>query len=926
MKSLRTIFRLFFLLPVLAQAQQQQQVYSTVKIDPPVSRAERSELLGLLEIDHFYYDNDGSIVSEISADALARLRSSGRSHKVVVPDVARHVNELNRIYDEKKARGENPNAQARLGFEQTGKDLYSIIPSPSGFEVKNTFGGYYSFAEMNAAMNQLVALYPNIVQKTSIGKSVENRDIWCIKISDNVASDEDEPEVLFMGLQHAREAIGGSSMIFFMYYLCEFYNTDPRVRALVDNREIFIVPCVNPDGWEFNRGTGVGSGWRKNRKFNSGTSYGVDLNRNYGIDWGNCSGASSSCGSGSVSADTYYGTSAFSEPETRAIRDFTYSRRFVAMIDQHAYGPYYSLPFGRPSLHTNDMSALDAKFYTYVPAAMGMYNGMRAGNSPESVGYEVAGGVKDWMMLGNIGTGTKGKIYGMTGEGGAGGGTSGQFGSFWAPKDQIDYLCKGMTFQNLQLLYAAGSYVNLQDTGPINLTSRTPSFTYNMTRTGLANKPVTVSVVPIENVASVGAPVTTSLANYFDTYNGSIAVTLPSTLPTGQRIRFAWKIETDGITLYDTVVKFYNAQELFTDNMDGTFGTNWTGTGGWGFTAAGTGYGGGSSKAMSESPSGNYTSGSTRIATYRNTFNLSGSTAAYLNFWVRHRAENFRDILQVQVSADGGTTWTAITGSTTVQEPTTFDGSKIDGKPSLTGIREDWTRETFDLKDYLSATSLQLRFHFSSDANVTGGFDYQTDDGFYIDNLSLFRTTSTLIALPVHFTDFTAVLTPTRTTDLRWTAITDAQHSHFEVERSGNGWQFETLGRVEGPQPFAFTDLQPLEGLNHYRIRQVDRDGSITYSKTLTVLNDNGTGLRIQTYPNPATDHITLRFTGNRPEKLQLQVMDLSGRVVISRQVVSGNNGNELQLDLRALPAQTYMLRAVNANGEIRARQKFVKQ
>lgn len=921
MKSLRTIFILLAFFPALTQAQ--QPVYSTVKITPPATVAERNELLGLLEIDHYYYDADGSIVSEISAGALARLRQSGRPHRVVIEDVARHLNERNRIYEERKARGEKPEA-GRLAFEQTGKTLFDIIPTPSSFEVKDGFGGYYSFDEMNQAMNNLVSLYPGLVQKTSIGKTVNNRDIWCIKISDNVASDEDEPEVLFMGLQHAREAIGGSSMLFFMQFLCENYSTDSRVRDLVNNREIYIVPCVNPDGWEYNRSSGAGSGWRKNRKSNSGGSYGVDLNRNYGVDWGNCAGASSSCGSSSQSAETYYGTAAFSEKETQAIRDLTYSRRFVAMIDQHAYGPYYSLPFGRPSLHT--MDPLDARFYTYVPAAMGFYNGMRAGNSPESVGYEVAGGVKDWMLMGNIGTGTKGKIYGMTGEGGAGGGSTGAYASFWAPKEQIEYLCKGMTFQNLQLLHAAGSYVNLQDTGPMNLTNKTTSFTFNMTRVGLDNKPVTVSVVPIENVASVGTPVSTSLANYFDSYSGSVPVTLPSTLPSGQRVSFAWKIETGGITYYDTVVKFYNAQELVNDNMDGTFSTNWTGSGGWGFTTTnGTGYGGGTSKALSESPSGNYTSSSTRICTYKNSINLSGSTAAYINFWVRHRSENFRDILQVQVSEDG-TNWIPIAGTTTVQEPITFDGSRIDGKPSLTGIREDWTRETFDLKDFLNATNLRLRFHFSSDATVSGGFDYQTDDGFYIDNLSLFRTTAPLVTLPVQFTDFTAVLTPARTTDLRWTAVTDAQHSHFEVERSGNGWQFQAIGRVEGQQPFAFTDLQPLEGLNHYRIRQVDRDGSISYSKTLTVLNELGSGLRVQIYPNPAPDQVNLRFTGERPEKLQLQVTDLSGRTLITRSLVSGNNGNEIQLDLRALPAQTYMLRVVNANGEIRARQKFVKQ
>ncbi|RYF60532.1 MAG: hypothetical protein EOO39_32230, partial [Cytophagaceae bacterium] len=485
----------------------QREVISTVKIKPPASREQRNQLIAALELDHFYYDSDGDIICEINDKAVRALQATNNSFRVVIPDMARYLQQENQRFYTERAAGIKP-AQ-RLAFEQPGKTIDDIIPTPAAFEVKSTFGGYYSFAEMEAAMSSLVATYPTLARRTSLGKSYENtRDIWCIKISDNVATDElGEPEVLYMGLQHAREAIGGSSMIFFMQYLCENYATNPRVKELVDNRQVYIVVCTNPDGWEYNRGTGAGSGWRKNRKLNSGGSYGVDLNRNYGVDWGNCSGASQSCGSSTQSDATYFGTAAFSEPETQAIRTFTQSRRLVAMIDQHAYGPYYSLPFGRPSLHT--MDPLDAKFYTYIPAAMGLYNGMRAGNSLESVGYEVAGGIKDWMFMGNIGTGTKGKVYGMTGEGGAGGGTSGSYGSFWAPASQIENLCKGMTFQNLQLLIAAGSYVNLQDGSDLNITVKNTTLNYNITRVGLADLPVTVSLIPIENVESAGAPVVT---------------------------------------------------------------------------------------------------------------------------------------------------------------------------------------------------------------------------------------------------------------------------------------------------------------------------------------------------------------------------------------------------------------------------------
>ncbi len=453
-----------------------QEKYSTVKIYVPSDKTQRATLIGLLQIDHFQEVAGGAIISEISERDLAKLRTTSYRYEIIIDDVARDLEIKNRKYYAEKASDITPH-QNRMSFEQTGRTVDDIIATPSAFVVQPTFGGYYSFAQMEAAMNALVAAYPTIAQKISLGQSYENRDIWCIKISDQVATDQpNEPEVLFMGLQHAREAIGGSSMIFLMQYLCANYATDTKVKDLVDNREIFIIPCVNPDGWEYNRNNGgAGSSWRKNRRDNSGSSWGVDLNRNWGVDWGNCSapiiGDPTSCGSNSGFAETYYGTAPFSEPETQAIRDFTYTRQFIAMIDQHSYGPYYSLPFGRPSLPSNVMSMDDDKFYTYISAAMGNYNGMRSGNSPQALGYEVAGGVKDWMLKGNIGTGTKGKVYGMTGEGGAGGGTGGSFGSFWAPASEIINLCKGMVYQNLQLLYAAGSYVNLQDQSDISINS-----------------------------------------------------------------------------------------------------------------------------------------------------------------------------------------------------------------------------------------------------------------------------------------------------------------------------------------------------------------------------------------------------------------------------------------------------------------------
>ena len=891
-----------------------------MKIVGPADLDKRAQLLGLLEIDHFYMQ-DGAIICEINQRNIAELKKTPYSYQIVVDDVAKNLEIQNKAYYQSLNK---PGAsdQSRAAVSQTGKTVNSIIATPSSFVVQGTFGGYYSFAQMTAAMDALVAAYPTLVQKTSLGKSIQNRDIWCLKISDNVSIDEvNEPEVLYTGLQHCREAIGGSSLLFFAQYLAEFYATDQKVKDLVDNREFYIIPCTNPDGWEYNRSTNPngGGGHRKNMRNNDPGNPGVDMNRNYGIDWGNCAGASASCGSNVTSSDTYWGTAAFSEPETQAIRALVQSHHFVAAIDQHAFGPYYSLPFGRPTLHT--MSALDKKFYTWVPAAMGTYNGMRAGNSPESVGYEVAGGIKDWLLMGDIGTGTKGKIYGMTGEGGAGGGTGGTYGSFWAPAGQIVNLCKGMTYQNLQLAYAAGSYVDLQDQDDVILNTTTGSFNLNMTRVVLEDRPVTVSVVPIENVLSVGAPVTVnSLPNYYDTYTGNISFNLFPAIGNGQRIRYAWKVQTGGYTYYDTVTRIYNPVVVFTDNMEGaTVATNWTCTGGWNYTNDMAFAG---SKSLAESPAANYAASSTRLATYTGTFNLVGATASYLSFWTRYRAENFCDKLQVQVSTNG-TTWVPISGSTTIQEAGTLDGSTINGQPSLTGIREDWTKEFFDISAYNGTPALRLRFQFTSDAN-TSGFAYQVDQGFNIDNVTVVKTNAILMNLPVNFIDFKARMINTNNVQLSWEIGTNQNLDRFEIERSIDGTNFKSLGSVTANQPFSFVDYAPQIGNNYYRIKQIDKDGQFLYSKVVNLeFNPDKVGVIVR--PNPVIDQLHIQLTGHNNQPVTVHITDIQGRTIYNKIYKSGNL-SDLTIDAGGWKKQMYILKVYRNNSDIMAVERFVKQ
>jgi murein tripeptide amidase MpaA len=923
MKMLKPLVLILLLL--LAKTTISQEKYSKIRISLPASSNERSKILALMDADHFMNDDEG-IVAEISEHALQRLRVAGYPVTVLVDDVTKKFVEESRAFFKQSATAK------RGAFETSAQTISNFIATPSMFSTNGlppgAMGGYYTFSQMNTEMSDLVTAYPGLVQKTSIGTSIEGRTIWCLKISDNVAVDENEPEVLYLGLQHAREAITGTSLIFFAQYLLQNYGTNGDVTALINNREIYIVPCTNPDGYVYNEVNDPGGGGmqRKNRR-NVGSDCcggqkGVDLNRNYSVDWADCAGASSSCGSSGTSNETYWGASAFSEPETQAIRNLCYARNFVAAFDQHCSGPYYSLPFGRRSYHT--MLPLDREFYTFVPALMGKYNGHRAGDSYATVQYEVAGGAKDWWLLGDIESfpgeaNKKGKVYGMTGEAGGGG--------FWAPSNQIIELCKNLCFQDMQLALAAGSYVDVQDLSDIAITNLNPSMGFKLQRVGLGNDPVTVSIIPLLNIQSVGSPVTVnSLPNYYDTYSGSIPVTIPASLGNQQTIRFVWRVQTGGITIYDTVTKMYNPVTVFADNMDaGAVTTNWNVSGGWNYTSS---YAANGTASLTESPGGNYTASSTRVAALKNTFDLSNATVAYISFWTRHRAENFRDILRIQVSTnstdgmDG--TWTSLAGRTTVQETNTTNQGRLGGQPALTGIKENWTRELVQIPaGFYSASNVRFRFEFSSDANSgSNDFEDDMDDGFYIDDFKIIKSTLALITLPVEFTSFTGRLQNDGTIRLDWAAITDAQHDHFEIQKSSDGAGFATIANGPSAPPYWGIDTAPGLGNNFYRIKQVDKDGTITYSSVVNVVYQP-VAMNVMIYPNPVTDKLNIRVDGQAGETYTMTIQDVTGRLLLSEKIIAGIIKT---IDCKRLPAQLYILTLRNQKGELLVTSKIARQ
>lgn len=251
---------------------------------------------------------------------------------------------------------------------------------------------------MTAAVDKVVADHPTIARKTSIGRSHEGRDLMAVKISDNVATDEAEPEILFNSQQHAREHLTVEMAIYLLNLFTDSYGSDSRVTNIVNSREIWIVPTVNPDGSEYDIATGSYRSWRKNRQPNSGsTAVGTDLNRNWGYKWGCCGGSS-----GSASSLTYRGPSAFSAPETKAMRDFVNSRvvggvqQIKANIDWHTYSQLILWPFGYTTANTTTGMTAD-QYSTF--ATLGQQMAATNGYTPEQSSdlYITDGDSLDWM-------------------------------------------------------------------------------------------------------------------------------------------------------------------------------------------------------------------------------------------------------------------------------------------------------------------------------------------------------------------------------------------------------------------------------------------------------------------------------------------------------------------------------------------------
>lgn len=670
-KSLFTFISILLLSSLNAQTDRYAKVSITINSHADIHTLDE---LGL-ELDHYHRHGD-QIEIYIKHTDIKALRSTGFVFKTLIPDFESY-------YIERQIKDQTKIPLARKGKRTADNFDYGSM------------GGFYTLAEMEQELDNMRLLFPTIVsEKFSIGTSIEGRDIWAVRISDNADTDEAEPTVYYDAVHHAREPASMATMINYMYWLLENYSTDPQVSYIVNERESYFVPIVNPDGYEYNRQTNPNGGgfWRKNRRVNGFSSCrGVDLNRNYSYTYG----ADNVCSSTSTCSDTYRGSGPFSEPESQAIRDFVNVINPATSFTVHSYSGVYIFP--------DVVSPTPANFdvYTQWASDYAADNDYLYGSGFEMLGYTACGTTDSYLHSEGV--------FSVTPEMG--------FNGFWPPQSEIFALVDEHVSAYFYQAWVAGAYVDVKASRLIGDAIAGGSFQVevDVKNKGLNQTATNVSIdlMPSDPSISIGAPssIGTIPAQMIANNNGNpLTVSIPASFAANQFdleiISFQNGVENtrEVITVYVGV-----ATNLLEETADAGI-SNWTNSSGSGkfWTACGDdAYNGDSS--FCDSDGTNSLDDTDRIFTLNQTLDLTTTTRPRLSYFAKWSIEKNYDEASLEISTNGGASWTQLK---------TYEGNSA------------WVFESFDLQAYTTSTNVTFRFSMMTDGGLPG-------DGFYFDDFKV---------------------------------------------------------------------------------------------------------------------------------------------------------------------------------------------
>jgi hypothetical protein len=667
------------------------ETYSKVKIKASTHEQVKILMQNDITIEHFEGNFHDGIEVVINQHEVTRLKSTGIPYDIMIAD-------MDDYYRNRPAPAPEEMMKSRV-IQQTD--------NVAGFSY-GSMGGFHTYDELVQKLDSLRLQYPTLITvKQDRGTTAGARKIWSVKISDNADVNESatEPAVYFDALHHAREPISMEALLYYMYWLLDNYNTNPEAKYLVDNREIYFIPIVNPDGYAYNQQTNPNGGgsWRKNRR-NNGSCFGVDLNRNYSLGWGfdNSGSSPDPC------SDTYRGPSANSEPESQAVKNLIDAVHPKISFSAHSVAGRYLNPFGYRD------SSVAYEIYSDFSSDFSSQNDYLYGTVWQMLDYLSNGTTRDYLH--SVGT------YCWTPEMAGSG--------FWPTVSEIIPICNENLGPLKYLTWVGGAHAKMQNfkllgKGYVEKTD-TLSLEVSVNNKGLSktSKNVVVSIAsPYPNLTPLNATVSydsiqartikKNTTNPFKFIVTNSAVLL-------DEIKLIITVKQENVTTTIDTVKVNVGKQavIFSDNAENGIG-NWAsaGTGIMWDTSNISPYEG--NKSFADSRYGNSKNSTNNTFTLTAPQNLSGTLNPRIEFATRFAIEKGFDYARIQISSNGGSTWANLPGKYT---------TTVSGQPSYTG-NQSWVVDQINIAAYANQT-VRIRFNYVCDAGQPG-------DGFFFDNFKI---------------------------------------------------------------------------------------------------------------------------------------------------------------------------------------------
>lgn len=708
MEMKRILVIVFFIISSKSFLTAQIEKYHRAEIFLKQEPIQKLAVLGI-ETDHGMLRQGHSFISDFSENELLRITNAGFETSILIEDVSSYYRSLYKKGDFEKSRA----IQDECGLKK--------VKTPVNFQ-EGSQSGFYSYQEILDNFNAMHQQYPQLISELSPISdtllTMENRTVNWVRVSDNPNSDEpNEPEVLMSSLHHSREPLSVSQLIFFTWYLLENYQNDIEIKQILDQTELYIVPCVNPDGYLYNEVSEPGGGglWRKNRRNNEDGSFGVDLNRNYGKFWG-----FDDFGSSPNTIDqTYRGTAPFSEPETRLMKLFTEQHQFIYAINNHSFSNVLIYPYG----NLENAQCPDSTTFRNLSEAMCSENHFYYGTVPETIYYTGNGGSDDWMY-GD--TTTKPAVFAFTPEFGE------RFYGFWPPAEIIIPASANEVYMNLKTLKLALAYAEVVDDAPYYIPPGTNgSLPFRFVSLGNTSGNFTVEGIGISNISFTDfSPVNINSPIRFDTSSHSVSYALPPNLQAGDTIKYVWLVQVNGNYWRDTITHIFG-QPIYLINDSIENGDNWVSEANTQLWSTTTERFHSAPFSLTDSPFSPYFSNEENSMEFENEIDLTEFIDARLDYWVWWYTEQYYDIASIQIKRENGVWEKLCAEYTSIHE--NFEG--VDAEPNYEDRTRLWRKESISLKQYVGE-KIRLRYHFISD-------QFSELDGIYVDDIQLYGIRNT---------------------------------------------------------------------------------------------------------------------------------------------------------------------------------------